>query len=1159
MGAVMTALAAAAKDQEAASDPNASAWASASAGSGKTKVLTDRVLSLLLNGTPPEKILCLTFTKAAAAEMANRVNTRLGNWLAAQDDVLRVEISTLIHQPADDRHLHRARRLLAMVLDAPGGLKIQTIHSFCQSLLGRFPIEAGIAPNFEVLDDRTAAEMMAAAQNTVLLSTQEDEKLRDALQTVTSHIDETAFVDLMKAIAAQRSDIQRFFQKHGGVEGAIAATYDLLAVEPGETDPDIVAQACAAGAFDELGLTRAAAALQSSDKKTDLDRGAGLRAWLRDDISGRVLTYDDYVQQFLTQKLEIRSRLATKAVTDNDVTIETLLRQEADRLFAVAESRRACVTANATSGLLRMASAVLDAYQKEKDRRARVDYEDLILHTRRLLRENIGAAWVLFKLDGGLDHILIDEAQDTNPEQWEIIAALAEEFFAGAGAQGAMRTVFAVGDIKQSIYSFQRADPRAFTAMRTFFSEKAKAAQLEWRNIELVWSFRSARAVLQGVDAVFTEPAARDGVADGASAILHRAVRQGQAGLVELWPVVEPHDATPPQPWAPPIGRQEIDSPANRLAQIISHKVASWIGTEVLPSKGRPIRAGDIMILVRQRNRLVDAIVRALKNANVPVAGVDRMVLTEQLAVMDLIALGQFLLLPEDDLTLATVLKGPLVGLEEETLFRLAYNRGGETLWSRLGTLAQDDPDVSDARSWLSHLLSRVDFDSPYELYAGVLFETSLENETGRQRIVGRLGLEAEDPLEEFMSLALSYDRMEAPSLQNFLHWVEAGDVEVKRDLEQGGDNVRVITVHGAKGLQAPIVIMPDTTTVPIQSPRLLWHNGILLWPPVRDNEEKFCRQARAAANQLKSEEYRRLLYVAMTRAEDRLYVCGWRGRAEGNNGKEKKNAAWYDLVADGLRGIAEPVEFEMTNRYGLDFVGSGLRYETAQTAPAETAAAVATLPPKVDVEPWMTTPPPAEPSPPRPLAPSRPSGENPPVNSPLIYGDQSRFQRGLLIHRLLQTLPELRSTERRPACRRFLQRQDIAENLRQAVEAEVIRIIDDIEFASIFGPESRAEVPIVGTVPGRTGPEIVSGQVDRLVVLDDVVQVIDFKTNRPPPDNHDDVPAVYLHQMAAYRAVLMQIWPGRRIDCYLLWTDKPAIMCLDHHSLDRLLTPPLD
>ncbi len=1121
-----------------AADPRHSAWVSASAGTGKTKVLTDRVLRAMLAGTPPARILCLTFTRAAAAEMANRLNERLAEWAVLPQEKLAAALGELTGEAARESQIDRARRLFAAVLDAPGGLKIMTIHAFCQSLVARFPLEAGIPPHFKLAEERTADELLHEAREEVLQAARWDgggpAPLRDALARVTTLVDEGRFGELMAALIRERGRLQRLLVAKGNVAGVAKALASRLGIDPNATMESITAEAVADGAFDEPRLKRAVEALARGGK-TDKERSAFLAAWLACSADARAGRFEECVSTFLTKEHQPRAKLAAKDALAAWSEAGDVLQAEAARLARVMERRKAAATLRATGAVLTLAEAILSRYERRKRAIGALDYDDLILAAVKLLQEPGSAPWVLYKLDGGLDHILVDEAQDTNPEQWAVVTALAAEFFTGASAREVMRTVFAVGDPKQSIFSFQRADPARFAATQEDLKAAAHAAGLDWVPVDLDLSFRSTEAVLRAVDAVFARDAARDGVAPEGGSVHHAAHRKGQAGLVEVWPVAQPVESADTVPWALPVSRPAPLLPRLNVARAIARRVRDWITADAkqgdeawLESKARRIQAGDILVLVRRRGDFVEELVRELKSLDVPVAGVDRMVLAEQLAVMDLIALGEVLLLPEDDLTLATVLKGPLVGVSEEDLFDLAHGRDGR-LWDALQARAGERESFGRAYAYLAELRARVDFVRPYELYADLL------NRGGRQVLLARLGAEAADPIEEFLSLSLSYERVSPPSLQGFLHWVRAGAAEIKRELDRAEGSVRVMTVHGAKGLQAPIVFLPDTLQPPTQDEALLWPGGLLLWPPKKALEDPFSAVTRADARTERDREYRRLLYVAMTRAEDRLYVAGWRG------GKAPPAGNWYELIRAGLESVAEKVEFPD---------GEGLRLANPQSAKPEGAARATSpvkAPEKIPV--WADRPPPPEPIPSRPLAPSRPSADEPAVQSPLAGDDGARFRRGLIIHRLLQTLPDLEPAARASAAKRYLAQGGLGldEAAREAMAHEALRLLDTPGFARLFGPGSRAEVPIIG----RLGETVVAGQVDRLIIDGAGILIADYKTNRPPPKRVEDVSPLYLRQMACYRALLRQIYPGRPVECALVWTDGPDFMMIPNRLMD--------
>ncbi len=1151
---VATVIAQASAIQRRAADAQASVWVDASAGTGKTTVLTNRVLSLLLNGTPPARILCLTFTKAAAAEMANRIASRLQEWAAMPDSELHKSLLALTNaHPSEDRR-RMARRLFARVLDTPGGMKIQTIHAFCQSLLKRFPLEAGIAPHFDVLDERSAAELLIEAREQVLNRARSGAlpALTEALAVVSGHVGEGEFDELMRALAAERARLAHRLARFGDVEALIRAVYARLEVGPDDTAERICPAGCEDAKLDLLGLRLAVKALTDSAAKSDRERGAEILRWLMATGEVRAAEFDDYCRQYLTDGGMIRQRLITANAAAASPGVDDILLHEAMRVVDLRDRCNAAVIASASRALLRLGTEMLKSYDERKKSRSLLDYEDLVLATRNLLRREGVAPWVLFKLDGGLDHILIDEAQDTNPEQWDIVAALAHEFFAGEGARAEVRTVFAVGDPKQSIFSFQRADPASFARMRQHFKRRVDDARALWDDVPLTISFRSTAAVLDAVNAIFSRPEAQDGLFAAGAWPLHEPSRIGQAGLVELWPPAMPLEASQPLPWAPPTERRPGDSPRGRLARLIAERIARMIRSgERLESRGRAVQAGDFLVLVRRRNTFVEELVRELKQRNVPVAGVDRMVLTEQLAVMDLVALGQFLLLPDDDLTLATVLKSPFIGLSEDDLFTLAHPRAGG-LWSELKDRKSESPAFVHAHAFLTELLAQADFVPPYELYADLLGRRG-----GRRALLERLGPDAGDPIDEFLNLTLAYERNHVPSLQGFLQWLGGGAVEIKRDLDQEtGGQVRIMTVHGAKGLQAPIVFLPDTMQTPRHTARLLWIDdkagGTLpLWSPRTGFDDTRTGGAREDRQWLEAQEQNRLLYVALTRAEDRLYVCGWHGR------QTPPADCWYHRIADGIAAIAEPFAFDCRSElsvHGWDGAGRRLATPQTTTTQAEERARMGMQAAPKDLPPWYRAP--ARPDGPgaRPLTPSRPAGAEPAIRTPIGLDDRLRFRRGLVIHRLLELLPELPRERRAAACRRFLARpiHELEPVAQEEIARETLRVLEDPVFAPLFGPGSRAEVRVVGEIAGERGIAVLSGQVDRLVVTAAEVLVLDYKTNRPPPATECDVAELYLRQMAAYRAVLRRIYPDRPVCCALLWTDGPRLMKLSSWLLDR-------
>jgi len=1130
-----------------AANPGKSIWVSANAGTGKTWVLTNRIARLLIDGTPPGRILCLTFTKAAAAEMANRLSDRLSAWAAMEDTNLDAALEELFGRPPTVDERSKARRLFAETIEAPEGPHIRTIHSFCESLLGRFPLEAGVTPHFSVIDDQTAAELRTEARDRVLADTFAGklEPLTRVLEHLAGLVDENGFTEAIRELNSGRSRFKVAIEGHGSIDALLEAGRQALGLAAADTRDTILAGAVADDELDGTALAVAANVL-ATGSKTDRERAKILGDWLEALQTERVETFSSvYLPLFTTQRNEPRAtaHLITKNLASQHPDAETALLAEQARVLAVQERLKAAAVADATAALLPVSEALMGTYERLKDARALLDYDDLIVRARHLMQSEGGVSWVHYKLDGGLDHILVDEAQDTSPDQWDVIEALAGDFFAGEGLGKVQRTVFAVGDEKQSIFSFQGADPARFRIMEERFSNRVKAAGLGWRPVEIGLSRRSTAAILKVVDAVFAQPDAADGLSWRNRAIHHSWAREGQGGLVELWPLVSSEANTEQDPWNAPLDQVPVASPPARLASQIASRVRGWIDDGVLlESAGRPIRADDIMILVRTRGAFAEEMVRALKVNNVPVAGRDRMILTKHLAVMDLIALGRFTLLPDDDLNTATILKGPFIEMDEDALFALAHYRDG-TLWDALCARAAERPDFTNAAAILSRLLGVADYQPPYEFYASVL-----SAEGGERNLLAHLGTEAREPVEEFLNLALQFERQHAPSMEGFLHWIEVGETEVKRDLEHGHGEVRVLTAHGAKGLQANIVFIADTCSPPRpqRDPKILWQQGrdsdpsFVLWPAFRDNEEAVSRRLREAAHQEIEREYRRLLYVAMTRARDRLYIAGWKSERASTKG------SWYEMIKVAVDNRWREVKIENDE--------IGRRLETPQTASPDGGSDESPLESvNASLPNWALSPVTEEAALPQPLAPSQPDADGSPVFSPLGDDGSARFKRGQLIHSLLQTLPRLKPAARDSVARRYLAlaAHGLDVEQQEMIVHEITTVLDDPSMAPLFGPDSLVEVPITGVLGEGSKAQVVAGQVDRLVIGDNQLTVIDYKTNRSPPETEQDIAPVYLRQMAAYRDVLRCIYPKHRVKTVLLWTDGPLAMTLSDTILD--------
>lgn len=1106
--------------QRQASNPEVSVWVEASAGTGKTKVLSDRVLRLLLQGVAPGRILCLTYTKAAAVEMSGRIAGRLSRWAVISDEELQSELEKLLgggQQGSKAEEIKaQARKLFAILLDTPGGMKIQTIHSFCQEILKRFPLEAKISPYFEVMDDRSSQEAIEEIKKQLLLKIENnpEDKTAQALAFLTKQVSEFSFPKIMNSITEKRNQIARLLAEYASVDELIAATADKLGIDRGADTTAVLA--AFAGKLDRAALKALCEAmLQGSD--TDKKKAA-----IIDDVlaSGLTLTnYDAYHGIFLTTSNEIRKTVATKDVLKLYPEGAEFALAEAERLLECDEKKAAAALLASTTAVLYLADDLIKGYTHYKRIHSKMDYEDLIVLTRDLLENPQTAAWVLYKLDGGIDNVLIDEAQDTSPDQWAIVRAITDEFFNGEGSKDKTSTVFAVGDRKQSIYSFQGADPQEFDKMRRHFAGKiGKTARFDEVNLEV--SFRSTAAILDTVNCVFADEQAKKGVAPEGQQVVHTPSRIGEGGKVELWPLIEAEEGENPDIWLPPVERVTAESTSSRLAAQIAERIKAMVeGGELLVSQNRPLRYKDFMVLVQRRNSFVEELVRACKNIGVMVAGVDKISLLEQIAVQDLVSLGKFLLLPSDDLSLAEILKSPLFGLNDDDLFCLCFNRGGKSLWTRLG----ENQAYRTVYEDLKTLLNMADLVRPFELYAYVLNKLD-----GRRKFIARIGFEVEDGLDEFMNLCLNFEQEHAPGLQLFIDWIGKDEVEIKRELEQSeADAVRIMTVHGSKGLQAPVVILPDTVRVKsIKNEAGLLFDEVIYYPLSSGEYEQNCKQIKLKEKELSLEEYRRLLYVALTRAEERLCICGYKQK------NKPSEESWYEVCKKNLEKIASEDE------------QGRLVYEVKQAVQAK-AKTLKTQEEVIcpDFE-WLKAEAPEEGLLARPLAPSKMEEEETALVSPIGADGKSCYRRGQLIHKLLQFLPGIRSEDKEILIREFLLKNapEISQYEENRVTAEVLKLIEDERFKPIFGENSRAEVPIMGEADGL----VISGQIDRLVVESERVMIVDFKTNRPAAQALSEVPNGYLKQMRAYRSLIEKIYPDKKAETYILWTDTASLMQIE-------------
>jgi ATP-dependent helicase/nuclease subunit A len=1109
--------------QVRAATPDRSSWVSANAGSGKTRVLTDRVARLLLAGTDPQKILCLTYTKAAAAEMQNRLFKTLGGWAMLEDDDLRAALTTLgaTGGTIPDADLARARTLFARALETPGGLKIQTIHSFCDALLRRFPLEAGVTPQFSVLEDRQARALR--------------EEVLDALALSEPAI----FTEMARYFTGQEPD--GLFQEINRHAPAFSYPFDqealaaALGVNAGLSMDDVHDAVITTEA---LHLLNALVPILEMSGPNDQKAAAKITRALASDDPGirlegleAVFLYGGGAKMPFGAKAGV---FPTKAVRNAHFETAEALDLLMVEFEAVRQKRTGIAAFEKSVALNRFARVWLTAWGARKQALGLLEFDDLIARTGRLLSQPETAAWVLWRLDGGIDHILVDEAQDTSPAQWQVIDAISGEFFAGLGARELTRTIFVVGDPKQSIYSFQGAEPAAFARMGDHYRAILDGRKDSLQRCDLLYSFRSAEPVLRLVDTVFDRP----GMAGLTGAASHIANAPDMPGRVELWPFLPKPEKAEEGPWHEPAGSIPLADPVRELAGMIAKRIKGWLDEgRMLPriDEDRIIRGGNILILVQRRGGIFHAIIRALKQTGVPVAGADVLRIGGELAVRDLLAALRVAATPRDDLSLAALLRSPLCGLSETDLFGLAHSRPG-SLNAALRARPDDWPNV---QSMLADMQARADYLRPFEM-----LERLLIRHDGRSRLMARLGPEAEDGIDALLDQTLAYESVEAPSLTGFLAWFDRDEVKIKRRMDDSADQVRVMTVHGAKGLESPIVILPDTAQLqegrhPPQVLRL--QNGVAAWKTSADSSPQAIIGAERARRDLVREENQRLLYVALTRAESWLIACGAgvAPKPDGGSWHEQIKAALEQI---GARAEPGPRGDTLALEHNWNDTSAG-----PQTPPGDRAAAL----PDWANRAFRA----AKPGLARTLTPSDLGGGH------AIFSDDSAsdgeaeaLERGDAVHRLLEILPGIPESRWPDMAKRLC--PDILDLA--GILDEVTRVLKSPELARVFATGTLAEVDVSASLPELKGARI-SGRIDRLIIGMDRILAVDFKSNRIVPNRPEAVPEGILRQLGAYHSALSAIWPDRRVDMAVLWTGSAELMEMPREIIQNALARAAD
>ena len=1112
--------------QVQAATPGFSTWLSANAGSGKTRVLTDRVARLLLEGVLPQHILCLTYTKAAASEMQNRLFKRLGVWAMQDADELAAELRELgIDRTIDKDELRKARTLFARAIETPGGLKIQTIHSFCASLLRRFPLEVGVSPQFTEMDER-AANLLRAE----IVEEMADGADVAAVDALAAHYNDTDFGKLTAEIAKHRDVL--------GGEIDEVAIWDMFGLKPEANKAGVLSSVILGGEQELFSILLPALKNGSANdqkaaaKLAALDTGS-IQYGDLEILESTLLTGGGAKEPF-TAKIGSFPTKATQAVLGNHLD---QLNDLMGRVEAARKIRISLYAAQKTLALHQFSHRFLPLYESRKQQKGWLDFDDLIDLTAKLLNNSYVAQWVLYRLDGGIDHILVDEAQDTSPRQWDVVVRLAQEFTTGEGAQtDKLRTIFAVGDKKQSIYSFQGADPDEFDRMKNHFSEKMAQVDAPFQSMQLEHSFRSAEPIMRLVDLTFQDRADKGLGGD----VKHRTFKSNMPGRVDHWPVVEKANTPEKRAWSDPTDKPADNHETVVLAKMLAEHIRQMCRSGALipeeidntdTYRMRPVTEGDFLILVRRRSSLFHEIIRACKQAGLAIAGADRLKIGAEMAVKDLTALLSFLATPEDDLSLACSLRSPIFGWSEQDLFDLAHKRPDKSfLWTELRNRKEDFPKTLAV---IDALRKDADYLRPFEL-----LERILTRFNGRKNLLARLGGEAEDGIDALLSQAMSFERMDVPSLTGFITWLQAEEVEIKRQLDGTSDRIRVMTVHGAKGLESPIVILPDTADWDLRIRDQIYpaENGGVMWQINKDNCPSQITFARDKLRYAAEQERMRLLYVAMTRAEKWLIICG-----AGN--LKDDGSSWHAMIESGMKTAhAEPFEFNAKAGLRLQSGNWGKAPDSSEKRPAKSVsilpkwAAFSANTPERSI---------------KTLSPSDLGGAKALAGETDGLSEQDAMQRGSNIHLLLEHLPNHPIPERGKLAKGLL--PHVSQTEFTSIYKEVTAVLDNPDLAFLFNDDALTEAPISANLPALGGARI-HGEIDRLLISPTRILAVDFKSNAIVPTTNGAIPDGLLRQLGAYCAALEQVFPDHTVETAILWTRTATLMILKHEAVTAAL-----
>ena len=1069
------------KIQKEAINIKHSIWVEANAGTGKTKILIDRVLCLLLNNIHPNKILCLTFTKAAAAEMKMRLLDKLSSWSIMPEQDLIIEIKAL---GFNNKYINRAKHLLSIVMQTNNQMNIQTMHSFCHDLLLKFPIESGISPYFNIIDESDKEQLLEQAWNEIIGNNYNDNDkniIKPSILYLAALNSELELKQIIKNIINQKNKInleQDFLNK-------IA---NILHLTPNQLNyQDYVRHICKPNAFIINNLQLIITLFKASNKKTLINYAQITENWLNHSINQRITNLQEYLSIYITKQGKLRK--LERFIENDHITIEQ------NRIAIIYNKLLAIQIYESTSHLFIVAQKIMQQYTKIKNKICSIDFDDQILHVNNLLND-LTPAWILSKLDNQFEHILVDEAQDLNPQQWKIIDFFVTEYFSYPEKQA---TLFIVGDRKQSIYSFRGSSQYEFDKRFYIYKKLAQQYKFSFKKISMNVSFRSQNNILQLVDKVFTDARAKQGVLNTKDSLKHYSYTNDNNGEITIMPLCY-HDYTQHNDYLDESAEYKIDN-----QELTAKNIAQHINNIL---QNDQIEPKDILVLVRNRSSIVDYLCKYLKNFSIPTCSIDNSNINKESVIQDIIVVIKTILLPEDDFSITCLLKGPFIGFNEDQIFDLAFKRGNKTIWQQIQKNKSDHLIYQQAYNFITTIIKQKHC-NPYKFICYLL-----ETMSGYDKLIYYFGEHIIDSINELLNLALYYEQNFCISLEGFVHWLNNNETSRSNARDLSRNAVQIMTVHGTKGLQAKIVFLADANrnnSIHNQDKKLILHNDVFFYltnstlinsiPEINYQQQENNRQ-----------ENNRLLYVALTRAAQSLYIYGWNEKITANS--------WYDLINNNITNTNNTLPIITNNSNKI----------TCKKTQA------------IDMPQWLH---------------EAPSINN---NNQYYYKNYTTIantisllnnkllikqQIGLLTHRLFELCYHVNSIDKiaNDLQKEFLLLSpEIINNTVQKVK----NIMLNEKFSFIFQHKIKKEVSLAAIINNK----IVNYRIDHLVFHNNFIYIVDFKTSDNISDNKWQD---YIQQMSNYWHIINKIHNDKTILCFIMFTMHNKLVPISKYEIKNI------